>query len=253
MLGAVRGALGSVRTAQMPREGGTGGANAFATFFDPILTDGFNLTGIDPLHSQHYTDVFDALSRWTSNGAAPIVVATEEGAFLRSNGNGSLQRGYTVVTPGAPGSVAAAASPRPFLLNQTTPWFLSAGFRIKTFSATGFGLHGPRDPATVNAGVIAGYIGSTSTTVFSGFKSDGAGGIDTALSTIPVDGAWHRVDTFADGSGFYFFSVDREPKVSFPNAHPLANVLAASHWSVSNAGTSLFDIAWSVGIWGVPY
>jgi hypothetical protein len=217
----------------------------------------YTLTTIDPARSQKFVHYFDNLAGWTieslvpGTGATaattPIAVAEWDGkTFIQSAGVDSLSRGFVRNIAGA----WANHNPRTGILDQVSAFGVAAGIQVVADDG-GYCLVGMSDPTSTGVapkGVFAGFEHGTNARFYEGYKATvGAGvGVDTAPSTIQLDGEWHKIFVFADGSGSYKFQVDGESPQPIPNVNTFNNLLSCVR--ICLAGNNV-RVSWCSAIW----
>lgn len=217
-------------------------------------------TGIDPARSMSYVHTFDAGDAgWTTESrtaagavatTAPVAVAEWDGnPSIQSNGTDSISRGWVRNVAGT----FTNHNPRTVILDQNTPWGMACKFQMITDSG-GYILFGASDPTSTGVGpkgVYCGFEHGTNSQFYEGYKTNTGGGVgvDTAASTVQLDGNWHRGFVFCDSSGFYKFSIDGETPIAMPNVNTFSNLLASMRICFAVAGNG--RVSWSTAVWPV--
>ncbi len=197
--------------------------NYNSRMIDAAVTRGYQLTGIDPNHSQ-VIGTGDMVVDYGIRGASANLPT-----FPAAAADGFYSFGTADVIARGSGAAASQNAQRLVTLDENMAWWIGCWIQMTTITGNGFFLVGMLDPTAATPGCVAVGFEATGATQygFAGFKRTAAAAIIEVASTVTTDGDKHFLECWMDGSGVYKFSVDGEPSVSYPNTNPIGGLLAS--------------------------
>jgi hypothetical protein len=206
----------------------TSAHNLGATWEEKYVARGLSRSGLTVGQAGVFFEDFTDIARWQQTmGVASLTALT-----TNAGGVGQIAAGIGDTVDYYPGDAAFGSST---VVAGRQCWYMAARMKVLAvpgaFEAADVSLRNPISTDQISMGCDL----NVDITFWSFFgQGDGGGGSDALVSTVALDINWHDLESWSDGTRYYF-AVDGEAPLSIVPTAIFNNQLIPSLWVIGDA------------------